>query len=406
MGFKSLKINNWKQFDAIDIEFHDRLTVLTGANASGKTTLLNVLARHFGWDLHEVSTPAKVQETGKIEFLKPIPQPFSLIEKPADRGEKYPIGEITYTDGSRADIVIPYRSSPLYDLMFTPHKGPRGMYIPSDRSEFIYDSVNQIPGKGRTKDQAFDMLNSSRKRARGRSRDIKEILIGWGIFGFDSKAIVGDRELEDMYFGFENLLREILPEELGFEEFSIRMLEVVLVTKSGEFMIDAVSGGIGALIDLALQIYLLSGGTDAPTTVLIDEVETHLHASMQRELMPSFLKAFPNVQFIVSTHSPLVVSSVRDSSVYVLRHNSEHKVESLQLDITNKAKDAVDILKDVLGVSFSMPVWVEEELRRINDKYLKREINEDTFASLRKELTEIGLEDLVPYSIDTILSSK
>ncbi|MFC1718335.1 AAA family ATPase [Candidatus Poribacteria bacterium] len=39
MGFKSLKINNWKQFDAIDIEFHDRLTILTGANASGKTIM-------------------------------------------------------------------------------------------------------------------------------------------------------------------------------------------------------------------------------------------------------------------------------------------------------------------------------------------------------------------------------
>lgn len=404
MGFKSLKINNWKQFDAIDIEFHDRLTVLTGANASGKTTLLNLLAGHFGWDLRELSTPTKVQETGRIEFLKPVLEPLSLIEQ-ADQGEWHTIGEVIYTDGSKTDITIPYQSSPTYGLNFPSFKGPRGMYIPSDRPEFVYQSVDQIP-EGRTRDRAFDMLNSSHKRARGRSRDIKEILIGWGISGFDSKIIVGDKEFENLYVGFENLLRKILPRELGFKEFSVRVFEVVLVTESGEFMIDGVSGGIGALIDLALRIYLLSGGTDALTTVLIDEVETHLHASMQRELMPSFLEAFPNVQFIISTHSPLVLSSVRDSSVYVLRHNDESKVESLQLDITNKAKDAVDILKDVLGVSFSMPVWVEEELKKINDKYLKREINEETFASLRKELTEIGLEDLVPYSIDTILSSK
>jgi len=405
MGFKSLKINNWKQFDAIDIEFHDRLTVLTGANASGKTTLLNLLAEHFGWNPHELSTPTKVQETGKIEFLKPVPDPLSLTGQ-ADQGEQYPIGEITYTNGNRTDITIPYISSPVYGFNFPSLKGSRGMYIPSDRQEFVYQTVNEIPDSGRTRDQAFSTLDNSRKVARGRSRDIKDILISWGIHGFDSKAIVGDKELEDMYFGFENLLRKILPKELGFKEFSIRMLEVVLVTKSGEFMIEAASGGIGALIDLAFQIYLFSGGTDELTTVLIDEVETHLHASMQRKLMPRFRDAFPNVQFIVSTHSPLVLSSERDSSVYVLRHNDESKVESLQLDITNKAKDAVDILKDVLGVSFSMPVWVEDELKKINGKYLKREINEDTFASLRKELTEIGLEDLVPYSIDTILSSK
>ncbi len=401
MGFKSLKINNWKQFDAIDIEFHDRLTVLTGANASGKTTLLNLLAGHFGWNLPELSTPTKVQETGRIEFLKPVPEPLSLIGQ-ADQGEWHTIGEVIYTDGSKTDITIPYQSSPTYGLNFPSFKGPRGMYIPSDRQEFAYDSVNQIPDKIRTRDQAFDMLNRSHTKA----RNIKEILISWGIFGFDSKAIVGDKELEDMYFGFENLLREILPKELGFKEFSIRKLEVVLVTKSGEFMIDAASGGIGALIDLAFQIYLFSGGTDVLTTVLIDEVETHLHASMQRKLMRDFLKELPNVQFIVSTHSPLIVSSVRDSSVYVLRHNDERKVESIKLDIANRAKGAADILRDVLGVPFTMPVWVEEKLNEINEKYLELDIDENTFASLRKELAEIGLEDLVPYSIDKILSSR
>lgn len=411
MGFKSLKISNWKQFDAIDIEFHDRLTILTGANASGKTTLLNLLARHFGWSFSELSTPTKVQETGKIEFLKPVPQPLSLVEQ-ADQGEPYSVGKITYTDGSRTDITIPYQSSSTYSLNFSPFEAQRGMYIPSDRQEFVYDAVSKMPDSGKTRNQAFRMLYGP-NRAQERSKNIKEILISWGVFGFDSKAIVGDKEFEDLYVGFENLLKKILPKELGFKEFSIRnlkaALEVVLVTQSGEFMIDAASGGIGALIDLAFQIYLFAGGTNAPATVLIDEVETHLHASMQRRLLPSFLEAFPNVQFIVSTHSPLVVSSVRDSSVYVLRHNDKYKVECIEplpLDTTDKAKDAVDILKNVLGVSFSMPVWVEEELKKINDKYLKREINEDTFASLRKELTEIGLEDLVPYSIDTILSSK
>jgi predicted ATP-dependent endonuclease of OLD family len=55
MKFKSLKISNWKQFHAIDIEFHKKLTVLTGSNASGKTTLLNLLGRHFGWDFPELT---------------------------------------------------------------------------------------------------------------------------------------------------------------------------------------------------------------------------------------------------------------------------------------------------------------------------------------------------------------
>ena len=50
MTFKTLQINDWKQFQNIDIVFHERLTILTGANGSGKTTLLHLLAKHFGWE--------------------------------------------------------------------------------------------------------------------------------------------------------------------------------------------------------------------------------------------------------------------------------------------------------------------------------------------------------------------
>lgn len=45
MLFRSISLRGWQQFGAVDIEFHNRLTVLTGANGSGKTTLLRFLAR-------------------------------------------------------------------------------------------------------------------------------------------------------------------------------------------------------------------------------------------------------------------------------------------------------------------------------------------------------------------------
>jgi energy-coupling factor transporter ATP-binding protein EcfA2 len=412
MKFKSLKINKWKQFDTVDIEFHDRLTILTGANASGKTTLLNLLARHFGWKFPELSTPTRHELPRK--FVKPI----DVLSGISLHGEGVKIGEINYTDGSRTDVIIPLdmTDSATYDLSFPAPGAVEGLYISSDRPEFGYRMIEQIPTRGKKKKEAFSALSNYHKNRmlnfsnfQTASYHIKEALIGWGIYGFGSEVIVANQEYKDMYRGFEDVLKKILPEELGFERFSIRESELVLVPRlgiPGEFMIDAVSGGIGALIDLAWQIYTFPENSSTPFIALIDEVETHLHASMQRKLLPSFLEAFPNVQFTVSTHSPLVVSSVRDSSVYVLKFNEERKVESMQLDITNKAKDAIDILRDVLGVSFTMPVWVEEKLNEINEKYSKQEIDESTFASLRKELTEIGLEDLVPYSIDKILSSK
>ena len=54
MTFSRLKLSDWKQFSKVDIHFHPKLTVLTGANASGKSTILNLLSRHFGWNYQEL----------------------------------------------------------------------------------------------------------------------------------------------------------------------------------------------------------------------------------------------------------------------------------------------------------------------------------------------------------------
>jgi len=67
--FKKLKISNWQQFHSIDIDFHDRLTILTGANASGKITILNLLARHTNWEVPFLAVPSQYKLKGAFHFL-------------------------------------------------------------------------------------------------------------------------------------------------------------------------------------------------------------------------------------------------------------------------------------------------------------------------------------------------
>jgi predicted ATP-binding protein involved in virulence len=55
--FKNLSLKGWRQFDAIDMNFEGQTTVLSGGNGCGKTTILNVLSRHFGWNMNFTATP-------------------------------------------------------------------------------------------------------------------------------------------------------------------------------------------------------------------------------------------------------------------------------------------------------------------------------------------------------------
>ncbi|MDA2922900.1 AAA family ATPase [Patescibacteria group bacterium AH-259-L07] len=403
MKFKSLKLHDWKQFGDVNINFHPNLTILTGANASGKTTILNLLAQHFGWNFQELSTPAKDKKSGIFRF-------FTRFFKKSTESNDFKIGELTYDDNSAASLEVPDLDSPQYSIQIKNRQPLAGLNIPSPRPIFTYQPVSQLSIKKRKKQEAFSLVsNSIKEKVLGgggghpSSYYIKETLITWAIFGHGNKAIEADEEQVEYYNGFQEILRKILPKSLGFKEFSIRNAEVVLITDSGDFMLDAVSGGIGALIELAWQIYMFSTKEVSEFVVLIDEVENHLHATMQRAILPDFLIAFPNVQFIVSTHNPLIVGSVKDSNVYVLKYNKNNKVDSLSLDLVNKAKTASEILREVLGVPFSMPIWVEDKLNEITGKYSSAEINEANFNAMRGELAEMGLESLVPQTISEIL---
>jgi predicted ATP-binding protein involved in virulence len=402
MKFEKLTLEKWKQFEEIEIDFHEQLTILTGANGSGKTTLLNILSPHFGWQTIQLSTPSKDKKTGIIRF-------FSRLFSKEDKSDQNKIGELKYSKGATANLQITNNDSAQYQVRIQPQQAVKGLFIPSHRPTFHYQQVAQLSLSKRDTNQAFQLVsNSSKNRIAGGGDKpsnyyIKETLLTWNIFGYGNPEMEADTEYMGYYEGFQEILRKILPKTLGFQKFSARKSEIVMVTKSGEYMIDSASGGISALIDLSWQIYMYSNQMKEKITILIDEIENHLHATMQRAILPDLISAFPNIQFIVTTHSPLIIGSVKNSNVYALRYNQENQIVSQFLDLENKAKNATEILNEILGVSFTMPIWVENSLNEIVDQYSKKEMNENLFDEMRTELATLGLEELMPLAIKNVL---
>jgi predicted ATPase len=410
INFKRLTITDWKQFENIDIEFHPQLTVMTGANGSGKTTILNLLSRHFGWEHVELATPSQDKSTGFFRF-------FSRFFKSPNKSNELIIGELLYSNNNKTALTISDGNSPQYSVGIPQKLEIRGVSIPSHRPTYFYRNVPHISTSKRSKREAYDLAFGSSRNyyfsGGGQTSNfyLKETLMSWAISGEGNKYVVPDRELKNYFEDFQEILRKVLPPAIGFKEISIRNYEIVLITNSGDFMLDAVSGGVSAVIDLAWQVFTYTNKSDEFMTVLIDEVENHLHPEMQRSILPNFIKAFPNIQFIVSTHSPLIVGSVKNSNVYAFRYrqideSNVFRVYNEKLDLINKAKTATDILNEVLGVPFTMPLWVEDKLNELVSKYAQQEMSENTFDNMRADLKEIGLEELMPEAMRKTLRKK
>ena len=118
------------------------------------------------------------------------------------------------------------------------------------------------------------------------------------------------------------------------------------------------------------------------------------------------LKAFPDARFIIATHSPLIVGSVKNSHIYALKYNDESKIESNKLDFDKQPKTASEILDEALGVSFTMPIWAEKALVAIVDKYSNKNMTKDDFGLMRSDLADIGMERLMPSVICDIVGGE
>jgi predicted ATP-binding protein involved in virulence len=107
--------------------------------------------------------------------------------------------------------------------------------------------------------------------------------------------------------------------------------------------------------------------------VLIDEIDLHLHPAWQRVIISKLTEVFPNCQFIVTTHSPQILSHVKAEHVFLLVQKNDNMDVIKPTESYGKSSDR--LLEDILGVE-SRPLLIKNELHQlfklIQDKDLEK----------------------------------
>ncbi len=415
---KRLRLRGWHQFEEVDIEFHDRMTILAGENSTGKTSLLRLLAKSFADDLpgtanEDISFPSSA--SCFADYLGFFGERKSTVD---DGAEIHRYGTVELSDGTVFDLL----SDPALkdrDLSINTKgnekKKERGILIPSNRPASSSKPLRCIPLNAATREEIRErfreVLSFLQKKSFLLTDDIsptlliKETLASLAIFAYGSKYVAANENARGLFEGYTALLKKVFPPEIGFQKILIDSSQVLLCTEMGNLPIDCIRGGLFSLIDLTWRLFLFADPLDS-FVVLIDEPENHLHPALQRTLLHDLLDAFPHVQWIVSTNSPFMVSASKESYLYRLVFNREHRACSIKLDYLNRAGAANKIYQEAFGLISTAPVWADERLKQLLKDFESEEVTKESLAALRKELEKIDRKEFFPVSLEKALKKK
>jgi len=326
MRFRSLRLKDFRGFEDVSIDLDRNFTVLAGANGSGKTSVLEACAFIQSIIFYSVY--------GRADLVVLVPDgdevrhgtQRSLIEtKLSDRDHPLDL-TLEIMSGEPGSQWIQRNAHPLIKARFG-DEIPLLIFFGAQRTTEAIASLNpQVsanagPGNLRYEPHV-DALHPSVLRVAG--------LVAWiqacQIIENDEKVTRKDFGYEDWRLSaVRRAVREMLP---GIDDLRIQQEPFRLtVQKRGQTLtFEQLSDGEAHLLalagDLARRLALAATPDVDPLTmeavVLIDEIETHLHPAWQRRVPAALQRAFPAVQFIVTTHSPQVLSELPSDAVVLL----------------------------------------------------------------------------------------
>lgn len=288
--------------------------ILTGKNGSGKTSVLEALAEHFNYVVEHFFAKEEIQKQINLnrKFLTEGKTETDKQENLSRQGSinMWEKEMLHWTSGTVTEC--------------TSFSELRQKYASGD---FIlaYYKANRL-SKVETSN-TIENIQLKNKYELGETPGQKLIKYMVGLKATQAFAQQkGDAsrvtEIEQWFNRFERILKQIFDDSSLTLDFDIDTFKFRILQENREpFDFNTMSSGYSAIFDIINDLIMRmenSKGATKEGIVLIDEIDTHLHLELQRTIMPFLTELFPNIQFIVSTHSPFILNSIDNAVIYDL----------------------------------------------------------------------------------------
>ncbi len=419
---RSLSLTDFRRFSQLSINFEEELTIIIGDNGKGKTSILTAIARTLSWFsaniLKEDSSGQRLNEYTDIrnyadntftdvsssftygKGLKNISVRLSRSAPgAAERRESVVKPAKLLADVWRVINEVKLVNLPLFAFYSVERSHPFSKQTKEshEKREDRFDAYNQaLSGAGRF-DHFAEWFIYLHKRVDAEETssiamleaqvDALEVLLKTGVESFRTLLDETNKKL----FALKNRqqaqrTRTTLSEDRQMEIVSGAITTVIpsisriwvdtssgadvirVINDDNDVTIEQISDGqrvfLGLVADLARRMVMLNPVLDNPLEgqgiVLIDEIELHLHPRWQQSVVPSLRTVFPNIQFIITTHSPIVLSTTDRECIREFRECSESGELYLDLPpVQTKGNENSEILEQVMRVS-STPMNISE----------------------------------------------
>ena len=377
MKLKSVRIENFRAIRELDLELHPQLTVLHGANAHGKTSVLRAIAVGLG------AIPWRLPDVQSVNFARSDPRrgggPTLVTLSPVE-GEPWS----RYRGTGKANLFAAPRASTRWlnqhlDRIVEADRNGDALDLPIVASYDTERAMLDVPLRRRNFPRDFPRYAALKGALLARTNFRR--LFQWFYFK-ENEELRDQRDRRDFDFRRRDLsaVREAISGMLG------DLSEPRIQTRPLRFELDyrwngetrpinllELSGGYQAVLALSADLaWRMAQGNphrenplSSSAIVLIDEVDLHLHPRWQQRILTDLLTTFPNAQFIVSTHSPQVLTTVRPQQIVHLARDGANVV-SEQPVVPTYGAEAGAVLQAAMGVDERPP---HNEFTRLLSRY-------------------------------------